>query len=392
MYLTDTNTLTTMDCELYPLLMSVLESDGDPRSSPPVAVKTKTKTKKLRKTPPNKKAMWAKFDEMDSSPCVPTAIECVFRVSGEREQCDCCHTMLVFGDEGFLICPSKSCGVVYTDMIDQSPEWRYYGADDNQASDPTRCGMPINPLLKESSYGFKMMSSSKSSYEMRKIRRYMEWQSMPYNEKARYDDFIRISTLAEQGGIPKIIIDDAMRYHKKISEAKTFRGLNRDGIIAATIYVAARINNYPRTAKEIATIFHLDNTSATRGCKNAISIINEIEHDMHNDDKTSLCSTTPLTFMDRYCSRLNINAELTQLCKFIATRIQDQNLIPENTPNSIAAGIVYFVAQVCHLNVSKRSVNVVSEISEVTINKCFKKLDELRDQLVPQAVLKKYVC
>ncbi len=215
---------------------------------------------------------------------------------------------------------------------------------------------------------------------------------MPYNEKARYDDFLRISTLAEQGGIPKIIIDDAMRYHKKISEAKTFRGLNRDGIIAATIYVAARINNYPRTAKEIATIFHLDNTSATRGCKNAISIINEIEHDMHNDDKTSLCSTTPLTFMDRYCSRLNINTELTQLCKFIATLIQEKNLIPENTPNSIAAGIVYFVAQVCHLNVSKRSVNVVSEISEVTINKCYKKLDELRDQLVPQAVLKKYVC
>ncbi len=26
-----------------------------------------------------------------------------------------------------------------------------YGADDNSNSDPTRCGMPINPLLKESS-------------------------------------------------------------------------------------------------------------------------------------------------------------------------------------------------------------------------------------------------
>ena len=77
-----------------------------------------------------------------------------------------------------------------------------------------------------------------------------------------------------------------MRYHKKISETKTFRGLNRDGIISASIYVAARINNYPRTAKEIATIFRLDNTSATRGCKNAISIINEIEHEMNNEDKT----------------------------------------------------------------------------------------------------------
>jgi transcription initiation factor TFIIB len=225
---------------------------------------------------------------------------------------------------------------------------------------------------------------------MRKIRRYTEWQSMPYNEKSRYDEFQRITILANQSGIPKLIIDDAMRYHKKISEAKTFRGLNRDGIIAATIYVAARINNFPRTAKEIATIFHLDNTSATKGCRNAVSIINELEHEMENNDKTSLCQTTPLSFIDRYCSRLNINVELTKFCKFIACKIQKNNLIPENTPHSIAAGIVYFVAEECNLNVSKRSVHNVSEISEVTINKCYKKLESIKEQLMPQTLIYKY--
>jgi transcription initiation factor TFIIIB Brf1 subunit/transcription initiation factor TFIIB len=139
-------------------------------------------------------------------------------------------------------------------MVDQSAEWRYYGADDNQSSDPTRCGMPINPLLKESSFGCKVICPPKSSYEMRKIRRYTEWQGMPYEEKARYEEFQRIIVLANQAGISKMIIDDAMRYHTKISEVKTFRGDNRDGIIAATIYIAARNNNCPRTAKEIAQI------------------------------------------------------------------------------------------------------------------------------------------
>ena len=37
----------------------------------------------------------------------------------------------------------------YKDIVDQSAEWRFYGADDNQHTDPTRCGLPINPLLKE---------------------------------------------------------------------------------------------------------------------------------------------------------------------------------------------------------------------------------------------------
>ena len=148
--------------------------------------------------------------------------------------------------------------------------------------------MPINPLLQESSYGCKVLVTGKSSYEMRKIRRYTDWLGMPYKEKSQYDEFQKITILGTQAGISKLIIDDAMRYHKKISEAKTFRGLNRDGIIAASIYVSARINKFPRTAREIATIFHLDSAAATRGCKNAISIINELESELENTDKTSM--------------------------------------------------------------------------------------------------------
>jgi transcription initiation factor TFIIB len=276
-------------------------------------------------------------------------------------------------------------------MLDQSPEWRYYGADDNQSNDPTRCGMPINPLLEESSYGCKVLCIGKSSYEMRKIRRYTEWQSMPYKEKSQYDEFQRITLMAQNAGIPKLIIDDAIRYHKKICEyEQTFRGDNKDGLIAASIYISCRINNYPRTAKELATIFHLDVTSATHGCKNAQSIINHLEKDVNNDEKTSFCKTKPEAFIERYCSRLNINSELTNLCKFIAIKIEKQNLMPENTPHSIAAGIVYFIAQTCKLNLCKKDVKTISEISEVTINKCFKKLEKIAEQLIPAVIMKKY--
>ncbi len=347
------------------------------------------KTKKKRDKTKNKKQLWAKFD----AEIVPDdSVECVYesKKSGERTSCDCCGFSLVVTPEGFPACTNRSCGVIYTDTLDQSAEWRYYGADDSSSSDPTRCGMPINPLLKESSFGCKVLVNGKSSYEMRKIRRYTDWLGMPYKEKSQYDEFQKITILGSQGGIPKLIIDDAMIYHKKISEAKTFRGLNRDGIIAASIYVAARVNRFPRTAKEIATIFHLDSTAATKGCKNAISIINELECDLHNTDKTSLCHTTPASFIDRYCSKLSINDELTRVCQFVAIRIQRNGLIPENTPHSIAAGIVYFVSQICNVNVSKRSVSTISEISEVTINKCYKKLTEMTDDLIPKPILVKY--
>jgi transcription initiation factor TFIIB len=225
---------------------------------------------------------------------------------------------------------------------------------------------------------------------MKKIRRYTDWQAMPYKEKSQYDEFQRITILAQNAGIPKLIINDAIEYHKKISETKTFRGCNRDGIIAATIYISCRINGYPRTAKEIATIFKLDGASATKGCKNATTIINTIEQDFTNNEKTVFCKTTPISFIERYCSKLGINNELTMVCKFIATFIHNKDLIPENTPHSIAAGIIFYVSQICNINICKKNINFISEISEVTINKCFKKLEQLNIDLIPKKILDKY--
>jgi transcription initiation factor TFIIB len=355
---------------------------------------SKDKSKKKKDTITNKKELWNIFDkEIGTLQKNINPLECIYRACGDRESCERCDFNLAFSEEGFLTCTNTNCGIIYKDILDQGAEWRYYGADDNQNSDPTRCGMPINPLLEESSYGCKVLSNGPSSYEMRKIRRYIKWQSMPYKEKSRYDEFEIITNMAHNAGIPKLIIDDAIKYHKKISEYETtFRGDNRDGIIAASIYISCRINNFPRTAKEISTIFHLDPTSATKGCKNALTIINDLEKDMDNKEKTNFCKTKPESFIERYCSKLNINNELTKLCQFISIKIEKLNLMSENTPHSIAAGIVYFISQICNLNINKRDVKNVSEISEVTINKCFKKLEKIKEttDFIPITIKKKY--
>jgi transcription initiation factor TFIIB len=349
-------------------------------------------SKKRKDSVNNKKELWNIFDtEITNENKSKTPLECIYRSCGDREKCERCEYNLAFSEEGFLTCTNTKCAIIYKDIVDQTAEWRYYGSEDNQSNDPTRCGMPINPLLQESSFGCKVLCSGSTSYEMRKIRRYTEWQSMPYKEKSQYDEFQRITIMSQNAGMPKMIIDDAIRYHKKISEYDlTFRGDNRDGILAASIYISCRINNFPRTAKEIATIFHLDVTSATKGCKNAQLIINNLEKDMENNEKTSFGRTKPEAFIERFCSKLNINTELTRLCQFISMRIEKQGLMPENTPHSIAAGVVYFIAQICKLNVSKKDVKNVSEISEVTINKCFKKIENMKDELVPAKILKKY--
>jgi transcription initiation factor TFIIB len=311
------------------------------------------------------------------------------RCAPETDLCTKCHIPMMISENHIPICPD--CGVMNCHSLDYTPEWRFYGADDKHGSDPTRCGAPINPLLVESSFGCKVLSTSRSSYEMKKIRKWTEWQSMPHREKSLYDEFQFISIMAQNAGIPKMFIDMAMIYHKDISEQKMFRGLNRDGIKAASIYISCRLHGCPRTAYEIADIFNLDKTSATTGCTAALQILHTMERKLEPEKQTQWIETTPSMFMDRFCSKLNMNSELTMLAKFIAAKVEQQKWIEDNTPPSIAAGIVYFVAHQCNQSfVTKAAVKNVCQVSEVTVTKCYKKLDAHKEELIPQTMLEKY--
>jgi len=360
-----------------------------------LAATPKTKKKKQLLSHDDKSKLWDIFDS-DKKELVESdagAMECVYETAAHTDDariCSLCQSVLIIMDDGFPTCMNKSCGVIYKNVLDYSPEWRFYGAEDKNANDPTRCGNPVNPLLMESSLGCKIICNSKSSYEMKRIRKWTEWGAMPHREKSLYEEFQFITTMAQNAGIPKIFVDDAMSIHKDISEQKMFRGMNRDGIKAASIYISCRINGCPRTAHEIAEIFLLDKTSATNGCSMAVNILYNIDRSSANKSTTELCSSTPSSFVERYCSRLNMNAELIMLCKFVSKKVEQSGFINDNTPHSIAAGIVYFIAQTCNMSITKTDIKLVCNVSEVTINKCHKKLDSIKHQLIPGCILEKY--
>jgi transcription initiation factor TFIIB len=364
-----------------------LETKIEPNSN------TKTQKKKKNLTNIDKNLLWDIFDSDKKTIDEENnnELQCVYNKNKDIDLCALCQSTLVIMEDGFPTCTNKTCGVICKDTLDYSPEWRFYGNEDKNANDPTRCGNPINPLLVESSFGCKVLCSSKSSYEMKKIRKWAEWQSMPHKEKSLYDEFQFITIMAQNAGIPKIFIDDAIIIHKDISEQKMFRGMNRDGIKSASIYISCRLNGCPRTPHEIAEIFKLDKTSATTGCSMAVNILHNIERNIDPSQQTDLCVTMPSSFIERYCSKLNFNQELTMLAKFITNKVEQNNIINDNIPHAVAAGIIYFVSYNCNMNVSKLHIKNVCGVSEVTINKCFKKLETIREVLIPKCILDKYI-
>ena len=315
--------------------------------------------------------IWSMFNDLedeDSSEGNDSEGEDCFNT----DNCQYCNSDNLVNDDGNGIVICKDCGRILDQIIDSGAEWRYYGVDDSKSSDPTRCGLPSNALLPESSLGTIVGLTGHDSYEMRKIRKYHTWNAMPYRERSLYSVFDQLTVRAVNNGIPACIIEDAKGMYKVLSEHRISRGSNRKGLIASCIYIACKSKGVPRSAKEVAEIFKLKITSMTKGCKKFMEIMNTV----NKSSNLELSATQPDDFIRRFCSKLQISGRPLDICRYVAKKAEHYNLVSENTPPSIAAGSIYLVSVTYDMNISKKEISDACKISEVTISKCFKKLNK----------------
>ena len=72
-----------------------------------------------------------------------------------------------------------------------------------------------------------------------------------HKEKSQYEEFQKLQ-FGSNAGLPKLIIDEAMVVHKKISEAKTFRDVTVMGLLQQQfIYLAVLIIIHDQLKKSL---------------------------------------------------------------------------------------------------------------------------------------------
>ena len=293
----------------------------------------------------------------------------------EGKELTCCDLKDNYqNDNDMVIC--KVCKNVITNICD-NPEWRYYGSKDNKSSDPTRCGMPVNTLLPESSVGSSVSFSSNSN-SMYQIRRMQQWSGMPYKERSVYKVFLEIQNVCNRHNIPSKIINEAKSIYKIASSTKISRGTNRAGIIASCVFFACKECDVPRSSKEIAEMFGISSNIMTKGVKKCQEIIHMDKKNKNRISKTK--STKPEDFINRFCNKLNIQEKDTEKVLSICKITVENFIISENTPPSIASGCIYYFIKKTNKGITKKEISEICKISEVTINKCCKVIEE-RDEL-----------
>ena len=281
------------------------------------------------------------------------------------EGCTCGSTDMLIEDN-MQIC--KTCCAVVGRVIDNTAEWRYYGTDDHRDSDPSRCGLPTNSLLPKSSLGSMIGGSKRDSIDIKRIRMYQLWNSMPYDERTLWSVFEKLTSNTVNNGIPQKVIDDAKVLYKKASEKKISRGDNKEGLIASCIYHSCLINNVPRSSKEIAAMFNISPVVLNRGNSRFQTLL-----------KINVSSSGPEDFISRFGSKLSMKMHDIEKCKRLVKFLEEHEIMSDNSPTSSAAGILYYYSASEDLGFTKKQFSTVCNVSEVTIVKNYKIICKYKD-------------
>jgi len=252
-------------------------------------------------------------------------------------KCDCgCVEFLI--EDNMHIC--KKCCSIISKVIENTAEWRYYGNDDNRDGDPSRCGMPTNNLLPKSSIGSMIGSGYKDNIDMRIIRKFQMWNSMPYDERTLWNVFDKMTANTINNGIPMKVIDDAKNLYKQASSLKISRGDNKEGLIASCIYHACLVNDIPKSSKDIADMFNISHVTLNKGNTRFQTLL-----------QLNVSSPSPIDFISQYGNNLNMSINDINKCKELVKLIEENEIMNDNSPTSSAAAC---------------------KVSEVTIIKCYK--------------------
>ena len=182
--------------------------------------------------------------------------------------------------------------------------------------------------------------------------------------------------MADRIKIPRSICDRAQEIYKKLYMSKKLSGCTIEGQLAASMFLACRQLEEPRTFKEIGATTQCPNKELHKCYKMALPVLGI----------SAVPQGKPADHITRYCARLQIKDYGVQsAAKHVACAVQRENLLMGKHPISVACACIYLVGQLSD-PASQRSFDQLAYVSAMavsTIQKAYSEIYLRRLTLVP---------
>lgn len=273
----------------------------------------------------------------------------------------CEHSTVV--EDGQSVC--TKCGTILDQIIDDGPEWRYYGAEDRN-DDPCRTGSANNTLLPDSSYGSVAMNIKNTSVQFRQIAKLSSWAMASHSDRSWLAAIDILQYYAYRTGLPKSILAESCSLFRSQEDALKLRGETRRALMGAVFFVACRRNDVARTHEEIADMVKV----STRSLCKAIQ-----RFESHVTDNPLL--QTQLSLAERMMNGLNLSeGQRDDIILAIRNVFKNPDEELEHTPKVMVAGTIASILVKTSIE-PKNTIKHFSKhsgVSAVSIQKVINKL------------------
>lgn len=299
----------------------------------------------------------------------------------EPQSCPKCKSRDLEFDSQKAELSCRRCGYVLEEgIMDMGREWRAF--DSEQRDKRTRTGAPLTYTISD-----KGLTTTMDNFN-RDIngRSIPERNQEQYNRLRKWNKRLRISGTGERNlaialgeldressrlGLPRSVREDAAIIYRSAAKRNLVRGRSIEGMVAASVYTAARRCGLPRTLDEVSDA---SNVTKKQIGKNYRFIAREL--------KIKLATPSPADYIPRFASILNVSGEVESKAIHIVHLSKEQGLLNGCEPTGAAAATLYIASVLLGEKVTQRQVAETAKVSEVTIRNRYKELTEKLELIV----------
>jgi transcription initiation factor TFIIB len=270
------------------------------------------------------------------------------------------------------------CGLVVDhNIIDEGAEWRAF--DSEQRLKRSRVGSPMSYLIHDKGLSTVIDWKNKDflgnplpSRTGARLYRMRKWQQRikisNTRERNLLTALVELNKIASKLGVPKNVRETAALLYRRAMLSGSLKGRSIENVVAASLYAACRQCSVPRTLDEIA-----------QGAGLVRRDLGRTYRYLCRELTINLDPTTPLDYVPRFCSELNLNQRVQTKAIEILRKAIEKQLTAGRTPTGSTAAAIYIASVLVGENRTQREIANVAGITEVTIRNRYKEIAEKLD-------------
>ncbi len=174
------------------------------------------------------------------------------------------------------------------------------------------------------------------------------------------DEIDRLSSLLS---IPEKTREGSLAIYREAWENDLIHGRSIEKILAASIYMACRRHNVPRTLDEIEDATKVGRKDIIKTCKLLAKRLG-----------MRLTPSSPMEYVSRFCAKLNLKRPVEERAREIINEALKRDITSGRGPTGIAASAIYIAAILCDDRKTQKDVAEATGVTEVTLRVRYKEL------------------